>query len=241
MNRVYQLLFCVVLAGGSFLPAARAQFSVGADFVSRYLWRGQLLASGPALQPSLAFATSFDTAGVFGAELGAWGSYGLGSGFDGTEADLYLTLAAGPLSITFTDYYFPSDSTFATASDNYLKYGPSEETGHVFEGMVSLEGLGGLPFSASVAYNFAGADLQNSLFVDLSYTLDAGVELGLSLGNGWYTFEQEGEEDSFGLVNLSVGYSRPMALSPKYALPVFGRVALNPDLEKLYIVFGVSF
>ncbi len=240
MKTCTKLLLILGFFGFSFLPEMQAQFDVGADFVSRYLWRGQLLANGPAMQPYLSFTPEIDTAGIFGLEIGAWGSYGLSSGFDGTEADLYLTLTAGPFGFTFTDYFFPSDQTLVDTKDNYFTYGPNEETGHIFEGMLSFSGVDNFPLSASVGYNFKGADLDKSVFVDFAYPV-GGVELGLSLGNGFYTHEDEGDPDSFNVVNISVGYTKEIELSQKFSLPVFGKVAVNPDLEKFYLVFGISF
>lgn len=220
-----------------YLNFAHAQFSLGADVANRYLWRGQLLASGPVVQPALSFGFTPDSASVLFLEVGAWGSYGLSRGNDGTEPDLHATLGAGPVELTFTDYYFPSDAQFATEKGNYFNYA-NGETGHVFEGMVSFNGLEIFPLCASLAYNFKGADPGKSLFLDLSYPIGR-AELGISLGNGWYTVEADGD-DKFRLVNISAAYTKQMKISEDYTLPVFGKVAVNPNLEKVYIIFGIS-
>jgi len=237
MEKIKMHLIVFAAVAVSSLNVANAQFSVGADVANRYLWRGQLLASGPVVQPYVSYGFQFDTSGVFSLTAGALGSYGIGQGFDGTEADLYLTLTGGPFSLTFTDYYFPSDAQFAVEKDNYFNY-KDGETGHVFEGMVSFNGLEKLPLSASLAYNFKGADADKSLFLDLKYTI-GNAQLGMSFGDGWYTTETNGK-DKFSLINTSVGYTKYIKFSEDYSLPVFGRVAVNPNLEKLYIIFGIT-
>ncbi len=222
--------------------AANAQFDIGAELVSRYLWRGQLLGSGPALQPSISYTTRFDTSGVFGLEIGSWGSYGIASGNDGTEADIYATLITGPLSFTLTDYFFPNDNPFADGAsfDNYFEYG--EETGHVFELIASFDGVEKLPLSVSLAYNLGGADPDNSLYVNLAYPLTDALEISAGLGNGWYTYEEDGsQDDKFGLVNLALSYSKEVPITEKFSLPLSGTFAINPNLEKIFIVFGISF
>jgi hypothetical protein len=51
--------------------ASGAEFSVGADVVSRYIWRGADYGNSRAVQPAVAFS-------VAGFKAGFWGSYGLG-------------------------------------------------------------------------------------------------------------------------------------------------------------------
>ncbi len=64
--------------------SAQTSVSGGADFVSRYLWRGLDFGNSFSIQPSLAL-----TSGGF--EVGVWGSYPFTNTADGNEEiDLYL-------------------------------------------------------------------------------------------------------------------------------------------------------
>jgi hypothetical protein len=212
-----------------FQNASFSQLDIGADLVSRYLWRGQLLAAGPAIQPSISY-----TSGAF--EIGAWGSYGISSGFDGTEADIYLTYSFGPISATLTDYYFPSDRTGADFN-NYFDY--SETTNHVFEGMLSYESDNS-PFSASVAYDFYGDDPDDSFYIKLGYALSDNTDIAVEGGNGWYSYES-GDGDSFDLVGIGISHTKEIKISDSYSLPIFGTFVINPDSEKIFLVFGINF
>lgn len=207
-----------------------SQVDLGADFVSRYLWRGQLLATGPAIQPSFSY-----TGGSF--EIGAWGSYGLSNGFDGTEADIYISFSASSFTATITDYYFPSDRTGADF-DNYFDYNEST-TGHVLEAMLSYE-CESVPINFTVAYDFYGADTEDSFYAKIGYSLSDNTELFAEGGNGWYSFENSAN-DSFGFVGIGLTHTKEIKITESYSLPLFATVAINPDSEKLFIVFGMSF
>jgi len=220
-----------------FLPLIGfSQFDVGADLVSRYLWRGQLLANGPAIQPYVSFSTG-DKVGI---EIGAWGSYGTASGNDGTEADLYVSLTTGSLTFTLTDYFFPSDNPFADedANDEYLDYGSG--TGHVWEIGASIDQMGKVPLSLGVYYNFAGADDDNSIYCRLGYMASDNLELHVEAGHGWYTLDSEGEKDKFDITCVGLTYTKEIPITEKFSIPIFGTFAVNPNLEKPYIIFGIS-
>ena len=85
--------------------ASKSSFKVTADIVSSYVWRGvncpgiaaggSLMTMSPHIQPTFAF-----TAGSF--EIGAWASTDFAGGYK--EVDPYVTLSAGPLTISVTDY-----------------------------------------------------------------------------------------------------------------------------------------
>ena len=72
---------------------------MGADVVSRYVWRGTDVGDSPAVQPSISY-----TMGAI--EVGAWSSWSV-SASGANENDLYVTYAAGPMSVTLTVYFFP--------------------------------------------------------------------------------------------------------------------------------------
>lgn len=197
-----------------------AQFDAGADLVSSYIWRGTILADGPSIQPWVSYSAGEEDVTF---EIGAWGSYTFFS-LDGTkppsEADLYATLGLGPISITLTDYYFPS------SGELYFDY----DNGHILEASVGAE-FGGLSLLAAI--NFAGDidDDSPGIYFEGGYAFDSGVSVFAGLGDEFYLAE------SFGLVNLGLGYEKEIL----GGLPAFGQVILNPEAESFGIVFGVSF
>ncbi|SVE04924.1 uncharacterized protein METZ01_LOCUS457778, partial [marine metagenome] len=97
------ILSTLLLAVLAAVPATAVEFDIGADVVSRYVWRGTDFGDSPAIQPSM--SASFIDGQL---EIGYWGSFAINSNVGPNELDMYLTYNAGSVSITLTDYFFPS-------------------------------------------------------------------------------------------------------------------------------------
>jgi uncharacterized protein (TIGR02001 family) len=204
-------------------PSLKAQeFSAGLDIYSSYIWRGLKLGTGAAFQPSVKF-----TAG--GLTIGGWGSYSTGS-VEAPEADLYagytFSLAENAsLGVTLTDYYFPGTPYF-------------DGNSHFFEPMVTA-GLGKLSLTAAYMIYDAAASGSGDLYLEANYTAGP-VVLKIGGGNGQYTYEDENEDDKFGISNISIGTSKEIKITDSFSIPVNGSVILSPSTEQLYIVVGIS-
>ncbi len=252
MKNKFTILFSAVFICVFFVPAVSAQenssnFSMGADMVSRYVWRGiNLGGPSPAIQPFAEY--SFGESGL---SIGAWGSYSTGFGLYGAEADLYISFDATDwLNFTITDYFFPSDEAFE--ANDYFNYS-SDETGHTIEAMVTVGGSDAVPFYATFAINIFGddgvdenGDKYNAKYLEVGYNrafqdFDASIFAGFALddpktdlgGAGWYG-------DDAGIINLGITISKDIKIVDK-SLPVFSSLIFNPEAGNFYIVAGVSF
>ena len=223
-------------------------FSIGADFVSRYIWRGvDLGGSSPHVQPYVEYAF-----GESGLTLGAWASESLGGTPVGAEADLYLNYSFMDMfTVGLTDYFFPSDFSFSR--DHYFDY-HKETTGHTFEAMVSFNGTDDLPLSVLFAINIYGADGINekgnaahASYLEVGYShsyekTDVTVFAGAALHDpkeekgavGWYG------NNSAGIINLGATISKSLKISETFSLPVSSSLIFNPEAENIYIVFGLT-
>ncbi len=234
-------------------PVLRAQerkfsnFSTGADIVSRYIWRGlNLGGNSPHIQPWIEYRF-----GGSGLAAGVWGSHSLGASSIGTEADLYVSYTpATAVTITVTDYFFPSDVPFA--SDRYFNY-DRETTGHTFEGMICFNGTEKLPLTAAFAMNMYGADGVNengnnmlAKYLEIGYSGNIGeitylIFSGFALDNpdeeagaiGWYG-------NSAGMINLGLGISKEIPISESISIPVRSSLIFNPEAENIYLVFSLN-
>ncbi len=226
---------------------ASSNFSIGADAVSRYVWRGlNLGGASPHIQPYMEY--SFGESGL---AIGAWGSYSLGLGLAGTEADLYLSYSPIDwLNVTLTDYFFPADEAFER--NDYFNY-DKDETAHTLEAMLTLGGSDNIPVYATFAINIFGADGLNSAgekynakYLEVGYNgslsaFDYSTFAGFALddpqtdegGSGWYG-------DKAGIINLGVTLSKEYTLAQK-SIPVMSSLIFNPEAGNIYIVFGISF
>ncbi len=220
----YVTISLLLLLTGSI--SAQTAVSGGADFVSRYLWRGLDFGNSFSIQPSIAL-----TAGDF--EAGFWGSYPFTNTAGGNEEmDFYLGYTIGDVSVLVTDYYFPNSGG---------KYGDYDNPGsHTLEVGLSYGGSDAFPLSVTAFMNVYNDD-DNSIYFELGYSTEVSevaVDLfvgGTPGGDGGYY----GTTD-FNLINIGVTASKDVKITDDFSLPVFSSYVLNPNLEIGYLIFGFS-
>ncbi len=230
--KIYFLLLAVAVSSTAFNLNAQEEekespFSVGADVVSGYVWRGTKV-HGASIQPFLSYATG-------GFEVGAWGAYEI-SGISGvpSEADLYLSYGFDfGLSLGLTDYYYPG-------GEGYFEFSDSIGT-HAIEINGGYE-IGSFSIGANYILNKAGwaASEGSDVYFELGYSF-TNLDVFVGAGNGWHsTFEDNGD-DVFAICNIGVATSKEVKITDSFSLPVFGSVSLNPDRKQFNIVAGISF
>ena len=172
LSIMYSLLVLSMLNG---------EVTIGADVVSRYVWRGTDYGNAAAVQPSIETT-------IGPVALGAWGSWSISPGpadASGNECDLYASTTVGPVGLTLTDYFFPAYA----GTDSLLNVDI-----HVFELSAGAD-VG--PVSVLAAANVSGDD-DNSTYLELTYGA-----FSLGLGNGAYSTDGE-----FAPVSIGVSASR---------------------------------
>ncbi|MCD4834146.1 MAG: hypothetical protein K8R31_10150 [Bacteroidales bacterium] len=273
--KLFSLFFAILLSTGNLFAqeetiTEESPWSVGADFVSRYIWRGvNLGGSSPSVQPYVEFGFGSDDHSF---AIGAWGAYSLSGTQTGQEADLYLTYTLRELfSLTVTDYFFPDETTGRNKYFNYnmdwdkINSGEEDQTGHVVEAAISFNGTEKIPVSLMFAMNIWGADSRKykdesgvmipedkivmSKYLELGYSTDVkGVALDVFAGMALNNPEiAKGEPTGFygqeaaGVINLGFTLSKEIQITENYSLPVFGSLITNPEAENIFMVFGISF
>ena len=174
LSIMYSLLVLSMLYG---------EVTIGADVVSRYVWRGSDYGNAASVQPGIETAVGPVT-------VGAWGSFPITdpigtSATAGNECDLYASTTVGPVGLTLTDYFFPAYA----GTDSLLNVDI-----HVFELSAGAD-VG--PVSVLAAANVSGDD-DNSTYLELTYGA-----FSLGLGNGAYSTDGE-----FAPVSIGVSASR---------------------------------
>ncbi len=207
------LITLTVLMSLLISASAFAEIGLGADVVSRYVWRGADFGNALSIQPGMSFTSG-------NLEIGAWASYPVDNGSAGAnENDLYITYSIGDLGLTVCDYYFPEGMDVFNYSD--------EDGVHWLEASASYS-IGS--FSVLAGYFFSG-DPDNSMYVELGYDLgtfeDIGASLVIGAGDGVYAMEGD-----MAVVNIGVTFSKDA---------IFASYIINPDTETNFLVFGYSF
>lgn len=215
----------------SFNKVMAQELSVGADIVSKYMWRGIELNAAPNFQPSLGYSNG-------GFSAGFWGSYSITDNGGGNyeEIDAYIgytfTTESGDIGLILTDYYFPKAGFDLGDFDN------DGLGGHTLEIAATYSG----PISLIVAYNFYN-DPGNNLYFEAGYSTSVG-DVGLDLFVGGTTGSTDnpiyyGSED-FAIINVGIKGSKEIKITEDFSLPVFTTFMFNPKVNAGYMIFGVS-
>jgi hypothetical protein len=234
MRQRFLLATCLLVAAP---VAAQPEVGVGADLVSRYVWRGYDFGESASVQPALSV-----TAGPL--KVGLWGSYAIGDA-SANEIDLTVSYTAGPVTVGVADYTFPPSPLFNVNNfDGEDANGDPDPGSHFIEPFVSVAVPGGVGlYAGTFVYN----DEAYSTYLEVNYGTEVGavgvsVALGsvlaLDLPAGGSTLY--GTEDPFALTNLSVKVARSIPLTEQFSLPVFGQFVVNPYDEQGFLLFGVS-
>jgi hypothetical protein len=224
------------------------------DIASRYVWRGLDFGNSPSLQPGISF-------NKWGLSVGAWGAYTTNINAPAQEMDIFIgyTFLNDMLSITLTDYFFPTDG----ALNNYFSYN-NTNTAHVFEGSISFNGTEKLPISLLIGTNFYGADaihysgdisnpdgnLMYSTYAELGYSFDCkevNVELfcganilgatDADISNGYNGFYN----NKAGIVNLGFTAGKDLQVSESFTIPLSISLITNPLNQNIFLVANLSF
>jgi len=185
LSIMYSLLVLSMLYG---------EVTIGADVVSRYVWRGTDYGNAASVQPGIETAVGPVT-------VGAWGSFPLTDAIGtsrtaGNECDLYASTTVGPVGLTLTDYFFP----VYAGTDSLLNLDI-----HVFELSAGAD-LGSV--SVLVAANVSGDD-DNSTYLELTYGA-----FSLGLGNGVYSTDEEFSPVSLGISASRNNFSASYIINP---------------------------
>ena len=221
-----------LVASATALAQDAVETTIGADFVSQYIWRGQNLGS-TAVQPTLGI-------GYKGLSLSAWGSYGLTDPADTKELDLTLSYTVGGLTVGVTDYWFDAG---LDPRNRYFRY-DAHSTNHVFEATVGYD-FG--PLAVQWSTNFAGNDGVNkdgdraySSYVELAVPFRlGGVDWAATAGAVPFATDFYGTS-GFAVTNLALRATKDIRITDSFSIPVFSEVSANPCSQKAYFAFGLT-
>jgi hypothetical protein len=250
MNKIISFVIIAVTLAAPAKIKAQTDFSLGADIVSSYLWRGTYCA-GTSIQPGMGLEAG-------GFSIGAWGSVDVG-GWGLKEVDLSVGYSVGGFSIGLSDYWWSGENAF-----DYFRF-KKDESSHLLEVNLGYEFAAGLYLSWNTMVAGAqdkypdGNDVKRawSTYAEAGYSFGIGsVDLTASLGfSPWksrvlYTgrietdangFPVERGTDGFAVTNISLTAEKSIEITDKFNLPIFGQLAFNPATENVFFVFGFRF
>lgn len=209
MKSLFTLLFVVSISTLSTFGQ-----EIGADLVSRYVWRGTQFGDSAHIQPGISYTTG-------DLEIGAWGSFALSGNDGGSELDLYISYDLGFASLTLTNYTFPGDASASIIPDDFF----------AVEGYELSTGFELGPVGLNVGYFTETEDL----YIETGFSL-GNLDIAIGGGNEVYTLDGD-----FAVCNVSLGTSKEIKITEDYSLPIFGSFVYNPDTTDAFLVLGTSF
>lgn len=218
MKKVSLFLPALILLAGSFSSSAQDStavaggWTVGADLVSSYIWRGSK-AGAFSIQPTVKYVNG-------GFSIGAWGSGDLTTGSP-EEADLFALYSfKSGLSLGVTDYHYNTSKLFE--SDN-----------HAIEANLGYA-IGKFSLSGNYIFNSASGSTGDDKYFEAAYQFSS-VKLFVGAGDGWYT-----NDASFQVCNIGITANKTLKISESFSIPLFGSVIVNPNKEQIFYVIGIS-
>ena len=231
------------------------QFNLGADLVSRYIFRGKDFGNSPAIQPNVAFSYA-------GFKISAWGSFGFvpySQKINDTttinmgnyaEFDPSICYTYKGLTLSITDYFFPNGLT--PNKNNYFNY-KNSTTGHTFEVALAYAGSEKFPiqlYAGTLVYgsdkgkdaegNYGMGTKNNySTYFEAAYTFTIkgiGVKPfigGIPFGSSWYG-------PTGGVVNTGITVSKTIPITKEFGIPAFTSIITNPQTQSIFFVFGLT-
>ena len=222
---------------------SKIKLNVGADIMSRYIWRGTDYGHSPSIQPMLSL-----TAGGF--EIGGWGAIATNSFYQ--EIDAYAKYTLKNFSLIVTDYYIPSVTGVSSSPDSSYFNFADEETAHSLEGSLMYKGGEKLPLWIMGAVFFYGNDKRwgydaakdttnqtyYSAYLEAGYTFNikensVDLFLGFTPAAGAYG-------NTMGVINMGLTGYRKIKITDDFELPVKASLIFNPQSSNVYFAFGIT-
>ena len=227
MKKILFLLLSVAsVATAGAQEREKVSATLGVDFVSQYIWRGQDMAN-VSLQPTLGVEWK-------GLSLSTWGSVGFDKD-DTKELDFTLAYSKKGFNVGITDYWF--------SEGNYFQY-KAHKTTHIWEANIGYDfGL----LNVQWFTNFAGNDGTNDGKRAYSSYFELNAPFRLAKLDWKATFgavpyaTTSYNANGFCVTNIGLRATKDFVIKQKYHLPVFVGLTANPRNEKVYLLCGVSF
>lgn len=274
MNKIYfsiSLLLALVMFQTGFSQEKKCKIpfklNVGADLMSRYVWRGMDYGSSPSIQPTLSF-------GIGDFEIGYWGAIAVTTNY--LESDLYAKYTYKGFSVAVTDYYIPALAT--DFNDTRYSYCNSKNkidfdtttglslnkfTTHSIEASLQYKGPEKFPISILVATYVYGNDKtpQDTIFtqsklvqaVNFKNRYSTYIELGYSFAVKTFNFDvfvgatpfssvysTPAYEGNFAVINTGITGYRKIKITDNFELPLKASAIFNPQQSSFYFVFGLT-
>jgi len=232
----------------------KMQTFANAGLVSQYLWRGAMLDAKPNIQPIVGL-----TYGGF--EVGAMGSVSFLNNY--SETDIYASYKYKCFKLSVTDFYIDMSNG---ATDNLARTYFDYSANYIYT-KDSLGNVVGTGIQTAGHHILCDLVFLGTEKIPIKFTMSTMLHSGWDLysnGNRKYTtyFEARylfktweiyagaisGQSDfyinkinKFNIINIGTAYNYNIKINENYSIPAVAQLCINPQMEKIYFTFGVTF
>jgi hypothetical protein len=235
MKERIRILFAVILVLQSVTVFSQNKIGVkvGVDLVNRYLWRG--IENGLGFDGSKSIQIQPTLVGSYkNFEVGYWGSFGVSNRY--SEYDLWVKYSLKQFSVSVFDYNQSFEDENGTGHGGYFNV-PFNSPGSFAEVTLAYDGGDKFPLYASYNRFFYNDD---ATYLELGYRFNTNKLFPMNVTLGGIPAANSYGENA-GIVNMIYKVEYDIKFSPKFKVPVFASVVENPQAEKTYFVFGLTF
>jgi hypothetical protein len=204
----------------------------GAGVVSQYVWRGTMLDNRPNIQPILSLKTG-------NIEVGTIGSVSVLNNY--YEADLYASYTYKFLKLSATDFYIDLTGN----NQDCFNYSDTAGYHHIMCDLTFM-GTNKIPIRLTAStLLYSGWDLSENgnskytTYLETRYLCeDWEIYVGAITGQSDFYLNKL---NGFNVVNVGAAYNYKIKFNETYTLPSNIQLCVNPQMEKIYLTFGVTF
>jgi len=227
----------LILAVYTVLPiqslSAQGEVSLGANTVTRYLWRGIQFDNGVNFQPYMMYHTS-------NFEVGASSSMSLTNDFN----EIYFWAGYSVKTSLINAKFYIADFYYEHSGSDFLNVknvnGDGVRGDHSVEGYVVLSSENS-PFVLLFSRTLWN-DPDNSMYAEVSYSKELAndVQSTFSLGGSLNKSTEWYFTNNASIVNVSYKLSKSVQITSNYALPLSVASIFNPNGKAFFVILGVS-
>jgi len=215
---------------------SQTSLELKSSLTSRHYWRGIMVSNSANYEGDLILQ-------VNNFKFGAWGGYAFDNEYSEFDFHFGFTISKH-LSIEIWDLYASRDRASIDEYD-YFDF-DRKSTNHLLDASINYSFGNNFPLTICWSSLVWGRDLdehnnQNfSSYLELAYPINI-KDTHVKFYMGTNVFENSMYGSHTNIVNMGLSASRNLKLNEYLSLPVWAKMAINPEAETANLIVGINF
>jgi hypothetical protein len=233
---VLPLLFTLLSLFNLNSGKSQVKIDLNSSITTRHYWRGIMVSNSINYEADLVVGTP-------NFSFGAWGGYAFDNEY--SEFDFHMDYRLSDrLSISLWDLYASRDRSSIDQYD-YFDF-DRKTTNHLLDASINYTFGPKFPLSICWSTLLWGRDLdehgnQNySSYLELAYPITIG-DTNVRFFMGANVFENSTYGENTNIVNMGLTATKQLKINENLQLPIWGTLAVNPEMETANLILGINF